>query len=166
MKTKRLIQMFCLAVLIIIAIFLTGQDNVTVPKKVITAKDSAQNAGSVANDKEEKGVKWELWIPVIVALMIGLLGGGGVISLIQHRKRIKDAEEKKIAELSAERIFKTTEEINEETTAETIYGDTLRAELGKIDMLGSPDIESKTVQLSAAFVSLRISETWRSETRF
>jgi formylglycine-generating enzyme required for sulfatase activity/energy-coupling factor transporter ATP-binding protein EcfA2 len=51
-------------------------------------------------------------------------------------------------------------------TDEDIYCAALEEELGTIDMLGSPDIESKTVKLEDAFVSLRISEYWRSEERF
>ncbi len=72
----------------------------------------------------------------------------------------------KTAELEAEEEFKLEMQKCIEKTCEEVYSDALRAELCNIDMLGSPDIESKTVKLSAAFVSLRISETWRSETRF
>jgi predicted NACHT family NTPase len=51
-------------------------------------------------------------------------------------------------------------------TDEERYCAALEEELGTIDMLGSPDIESKTVKLEDAFVSLSISESWRSEERF
>jgi formylglycine-generating enzyme required for sulfatase activity/energy-coupling factor transporter ATP-binding protein EcfA2 len=56
--------------------------------------------------------------------------------------------------------------IRQARTDEDIYCAALEEELGTIDMLGSPDIESKTVKLEDAFVSLRISEYWRSEERF
>jgi len=159
--------MFCLAgLVIIISILLIGQDKGTVQKKEIAGKGSTHNVDPNDNKKEDSGFDVKLLIPVIIALLIGLLGGGGIISIIQHRKRIKDAEEKKIAELEGEKKFKIKEEVKKAAAAEHIYGDALRAELGNIDMLGSPDIESKTIQLSAAFVSLRISESWRSETRF
>jgi formylglycine-generating enzyme required for sulfatase activity/energy-coupling factor transporter ATP-binding protein EcfA2 len=160
-------QMFCLSgLIIIISILLIGQDKGTVQKKEIAGKGSTHNVDPNDNKQEDSGFDVKLWIPVIIALLIGLLGGGGIISIIQHRKRIKDAEERKIAELEGEKKFKIKEDVKKASTAENIYGDALREELGNIDMLGSPDIESKTVQLSAAFVSLRISETWRSETRF
>ncbi|NIM13489.1 MAG: SUMF1/EgtB/PvdO family nonheme iron enzyme [Candidatus Aminicenantes bacterium] len=51
-------------------------------------------------------------------------------------------------------------------SAKEKYTAVLRQELGFIDLLGSPDIESKTVNLDEAFVSLRISESWRCEDRF
>lgn len=57
-------------------------------------------------------------------------------------------------------------QIRKARTDEEIYCAALEEELGTIDMLGSPDIESKTVKLEDAFVSLRISEYWRSEERF
>jgi predicted NACHT family NTPase len=68
-----------------------------------------------------------------------------------------------------ERIDKKKEKkkkIRQDRTDEEIYCAALEEELGTIDMLGSPDIESKTVKLEDAFVSLSISESWRSEERF
>jgi formylglycine-generating enzyme required for sulfatase activity/energy-coupling factor transporter ATP-binding protein EcfA2 len=61
---------------------------------------------------------------------------------------------------------KKKKKIRQARTDEDIYCAALEEELGTIDMLGSPDIESKTVKLEDAFVSLRISESWRSEERF
>ncbi|MCH8954501.1 SUMF1/EgtB/PvdO family nonheme iron enzyme, partial [candidate division KSB1 bacterium] len=51
-------------------------------------------------------------------------------------------------------------------TAEQRYRDALEEELGSIKILGSPDIESVPVNLLDAFVSVDLSETWRSESRF
>ncbi|HLP62248.1 MAG TPA: NACHT domain-containing protein, partial [Candidatus Deferrimicrobium sp.] len=86
--------------------------------------------------------------------------------IIQYMRSKKDARQKKMTELEASKEFEEKEHRHVEKTCEERYSDALRAELGNIDMLGSPDIESKTVKLSAAFVSLRISEYWRSDTRF
>ncbi len=105
-------------------------------------------------------MKWKDVIPWLFALAAFLFG------IYQYGKRRRDKKLAKTAELEAEEEFKLEKQKCVEKTCEELYGEALRAELGNIDMLGSPDIESKTVQLSAAFVSLRISETWRSDTRF
>jgi formylglycine-generating enzyme required for sulfatase activity/energy-coupling factor transporter ATP-binding protein EcfA2 len=88
----------------------------------------------------------------------------------QQEKYIENLKEelkqKKKAELIAEREFKDEEKISASRTAEDIYRAALKEELGHINLLGSPDIESKAVKLEDAFVSLCISQTWRSEERF
>ena len=110
--------------------------------------------------EREAHMKWKDIIPWLFALAAFLFG------IYQYVKRPKDKKKEKAMELEA---VEEREEIirkHVEKTCEELYSDALREELGNIDMLGSPDIESKTVKLSAAFVSLRISESWRSETRF
>ncbi|MDQ1351944.1 MAG: SUMF1/EgtB/PvdO family nonheme iron enzyme, partial [Acidobacteriota bacterium] len=110
--------------------------------------------------EREAYMKWKDVIPWLFALAAFLFG------IYQYVKRPKDKKLEKAAELEA---VEEREEIirkHVEKTCEELYSDALREELGNIDMLGSPDIEIKTVQLSAAFVSLRIYETCRGETRF
>jgi len=51
-------------------------------------------------------------------------------------------------------------------TIQKRYRMVLEEELGSIRLLGSPDIETLPVKLLDAFVTLDISETWRSEDRF
>ena len=46
------------------------------------------------------------------------------------------------------------------------YQSTLKEELGKIRLLGSPDIDGVQVKLDDTFVPLRISHMWRAEKRF
>jgi formylglycine-generating enzyme required for sulfatase activity len=46
------------------------------------------------------------------------------------------------------------------------YQQTLKEELGKIKMLGSPDIDSVQVRLDDTFVPLRISHTWKTDDRY
>ena len=46
------------------------------------------------------------------------------------------------------------------------YQSILTEELGKIRLLGSPDIDSVQVRLDDTFVPLRISHTWKSDDRF
>ncbi|MCX6581718.1 MAG: SUMF1/EgtB/PvdO family nonheme iron enzyme [Candidatus Aminicenantes bacterium] len=100
------------------------------------------------------------------AIPWGFMLAALVFGIYQYVKRRRDKRLGKTAELEAEEEFIKKKQKHVEKTCEDFYSEALRAELGNIDMLGSPDIESKTVKLSAAFVSLRISEYWRSETRF
>lgn len=46
------------------------------------------------------------------------------------------------------------------------YNSTLKEELGKIKLLGSPDIDSVQVNLDDTFVPLRISHSWKTDDRF
>jgi len=46
------------------------------------------------------------------------------------------------------------------------YRQTLTEELGKIKMLGSPDIDSVQARLDDTFVPLRISHTWKTDDRY
>ncbi len=46
------------------------------------------------------------------------------------------------------------------------YRATLTEELGKLKMLGSPDIDSVQVRLDDTFVPLRISHTWKTDERY
>ena len=97
------------------------------------------------------------WALTFIALVFGAY---------QYFRRHKDKKKEKTAELEAEKEFKDKERKDTEKTCEELYCDALREELGTIHMLGSPDIESKTVKLEDAFVSLDISESWRSDTGF
>jgi formylglycine-generating enzyme required for sulfatase activity/energy-coupling factor transporter ATP-binding protein EcfA2 len=110
--------------------------------------------------QNQSNFKWTDIIPWILTF------AALVFAFYQYVKRRKDIKLKRMAELEAEKEFKSKEHIREARTAEAIYCAALKEELGTIDMLGSPDIESKTVNLEDAFVSLHISESWRSDTRF
>lgn len=114
------------------------------------------------NHDPEKESNLNFWI----ALLIGLLGGGGIIAVIQHVKRIKDAEQKRIAEKKGEEKFEEEKKNRQVQSDKDKYITTIKKELGYIDLLGSPDIENRPVKLEDAFVSLCISEYWRSERRF
>jgi len=181
MNMKKLLRMICLSVLIILSIFIYAKGQANNQKKDVSDKDVPQTKKTTdknvkkdakpqeqttQKEEEEKGFDIKFWISIFAALLIGLIGGGGIVAIMQYRKRIKDAELKRIAELEGEKKFKDKEQILEARTAEEIYCAALKEDLGTIDLLGSPDIESKTVNLEDAFVSLHISESWRSETRF
>ena len=108
----------------------------------------------------QNGFKWYIVVPWVFAFLIFLL------ALIPYLKRRKDAKNKKKAELEAEKEFKDEVRIKEGRTAEQIYRAALKEELGTLNLLGTPDIDSKPVKLEDAFVSLCISESWRSDKRF
>jgi len=55
---------------------------------------------------------------------------------------------------------------NEAYTMLVSYQDYLKREFGSMNLSGSPAIASFSVALTDTFVSLRLSETWRSEERF
>jgi formylglycine-generating enzyme required for sulfatase activity/energy-coupling factor transporter ATP-binding protein EcfA2 len=104
--------------------------------------------------------------PDILKVLLGIILGGGFLKYIQYLRRNKDARQKKQAVMDAEKKFKENEVTTAAKTAEEIYCAALKEELGFINMLGSPQLESKAVKLEEAFVSLRISQYWRSENRF
>jgi len=101
-----------------------------------------------------------------IALLIGLLGGGGIIAIIQYVKRIKDARRIRRAEMETEEQVEKDKNNLRSLSDKDKYITAVKKELGYIDLLGSPDIENRPVKLADAFVSLCISEYWRSELRF
>jgi formylglycine-generating enzyme required for sulfatase activity/energy-coupling factor transporter ATP-binding protein EcfA2 len=122
MKMKKLLQMLCLAGLIIYPTLLLAQ--------------------------QQSNFTWTDAVPWAIAAAVF------IFSVYRYViDRIDKSKEKKT-------------KIRKSRTDEEIYRAALEEELGTIDMLGSPDIESKTVKLEDAFVSLSISEYWRSEERF
>jgi formylglycine-generating enzyme required for sulfatase activity len=104
-------------------------------------------------------------------LVIGLAGvlvglAGFVFGLIQYIRRPKEIKRDKTVEREVEEELKQEQERQAARSAEERYGQVLRAELGSIGILGSPDIDSLPVGLDDTFVHLRISQTQRSEARF
>jgi len=102
----------------------------------------------------------------ILKVLIGIILGGGILKYIQYLRQKKDTRLKKIAEREADKEFEDDQRFKKTKKAEEIYCAALKEELGFIHMLGSPQLESKAVKLEEAFVSLRISQQWRSENRF
>jgi len=60
----------------------------------------------------------------------------------------------------------TSDSTNEHLKHDQLYQSTLTEELGKIRLIGSPDIDSVQVNLDDTFVPLRISHNWKTEDRF
>jgi formylglycine-generating enzyme required for sulfatase activity len=90
----------------------------------------------------------------------------GLFRILLEILKFRGAKKYKLAELEAEKEFKEREQFEAARTAEDIYHAALQDELGTLHLLGTPDLESKSVRLEDAFVSLCISESWRSEKRF
>jgi formylglycine-generating enzyme required for sulfatase activity/energy-coupling factor transporter ATP-binding protein EcfA2 len=86
--------------------------------------------------------------------------------VIQYILKKRETRRVAKARLEAEDEFKQKKQLSQARTLEGRYRAALEKELGTMGILGSPDIESIPVKLDDAFVSLRISETWRSDKRF
>jgi DNA replication protein DnaC len=96
----------------------------------------------------------------LLGIIIGFLGL--IFGIYQYSRRSKDQRE----ELKAKLEVQKDKEAFFTKSSEDIYRAALQHELGSLNILGSPDIESKSMKLDDVFVSLRISESWRSEERF
>ncbi len=118
--------------------------------------------GKKETDDTAGGNGLNFWI----ALLIGLLGGGGIIAIIQYVKQFKNARRLRKEEMEEKDKFKKDQNNLRSLSDKDKYIATIKKELGYIDLLGSPDIENRPVKLEDAFVSLCISEYWRSELRF
>jgi predicted NACHT family NTPase len=114
-------------------------------------------AQEVKNEKE-----WDL--RTLLSIIIGT--GGFLFGIYQYSRRRKNREIDIITELEIKKKYQDREKSSEESNARGKYGAVLRNNLGNIEVLGSPDIESKAVKLEDAFVSLCISETSRCEDRW
>ncbi|MBN1560712.1 SUMF1/EgtB/PvdO family nonheme iron enzyme [candidate division KSB1 bacterium] len=146
--------------------------NTAVPEQKIEQEKADSGKSSV----------WEIIGPIATALAFVL----AVITFITRKKQTQQeeqikkdveygykkeeraAQEKSIAIAQREGEQKFIEELQEAThkSEEDILRNALSIELGTIRLLGSPDIPNLPVSLLDSFVSLDISETWRSETRF
>ena len=123
---------------------------------------SSASLTQTSNGSKEDDAKLSLkktmpWLVALIALLFGIY---------QYRKRVQDTAKTEKAKLKAKDAFEKEKEIIKTKTAEQRYRDALQEELGSIKILGSPEIESVPVNLLDAFVSLDLSETWRSEARF
>jgi formylglycine-generating enzyme required for sulfatase activity len=119
----------------------------------------AGQQGQNQDPPQKAGFDWSAnmgWIVALIAV---------IFAIYQHFRRKKDVKLKKLAELEAEEEFKK-KPVQKTQTVEERYRNVLEAQLGNIGIFGSPDFDSMPVSLDDAFVSLRISETWRSEHRF
>ncbi len=99
----------------------------------------------------------------IGGLLIGLVGI--IFGIIQYLRRLKDTREKVRVEHEVKREISEEEKMKQDQTAEEQYRAVLGEELSSIHMVG-PEFESKSVPLGESFVSLRLSEYWRSEKQF
>ncbi len=96
----------------------------------------------------------------------GIALAGLLFGLYQYKKRFRDEVRKEMVKLQTQRNFKEDIHAAGSRTGEELYRAALKEELGYIAFLGSPDLDSCTVKLEDTFVSLSISQTWRSEDRF
>ena len=160
-----------------------------------TVFDSTKLAQTEAKTEPNQNMSSDgnITIGNLIALGVGLILLAGLFFNIYVRRKsvrhaqeieqvkleVKEEYEKKLEQQRLERLKneeRAKREVADERaqikqqqktkTAEQRYRDALQEELGSIKILGSPDIESVPVNLLDAFVSLDLSETWRSESRF
>lgn len=137
--------------------------------QIANATDSLKNQSDALPQKSnEKNIqKPELTLRDWIALGSLIVGLSGLLfGFYQYLQRRKIKGDEKLAQLKVEKKFKEQEQQACTQSYEEMYRATLAEEFGSIRLLGSPDIESIQVDLDDAFVSLHISETWRSEKRF
>ncbi|TLU87727.1 MAG: NACHT domain-containing protein [Chlorobium sp.] len=129
-----------------------------------SSASSAQNEGTLRN--AEMGVASGL--PGLLGYALtAVIAAVGWILFFYQRKNIKpDAAKKTEGELEAKQQFVEKEQERRAKTDYECYQEALKEELGTISLLGTHALENIPVSLTSVFVSLRLSDTWRSETRF
>jgi formylglycine-generating enzyme required for sulfatase activity len=123
------------------------------------------NVAETTSHEPDRAVKKESfdWIKV-GPLIVGV--AGFVSAIVMYLKRPQVEKRVETAKKEAGKEFDERVEHRKSQTVEDRFRATLREELGWVKMLGSPDIPTLPVHLLDTFVSLRISETWRTEERF
>ncbi len=102
------------------------------------------------------------WI-AIFGVLVGL--AGLIFGIYHYLRRKKEIRDQIRLEHDEKKKIKKEEQKKQALTFEKQYRDALRKELGSLRMIG-PEFESLPVTLEQSFVSLRLSQTWRSEERF
>jgi formylglycine-generating enzyme required for sulfatase activity len=98
--------------------------------------------------------------------LIAMFVGGALLKYIEFLWRNRIARQKKQSELEGQQAFEEKQLARDARQAEEIYTNALKEEMVCLHLLGSPDIKNQPVNLEDVFVSMRISEAWRSDRRF
>ncbi|MCP5051207.1 MAG: SUMF1/EgtB/PvdO family nonheme iron enzyme, partial [bacterium] len=117
-------------------------------------------------DKGADGSQSKQSSNVVKLIPYGLAFAGLIFGLYQYLRRNKIEEQKRSAIHKADDDHEVKKQLDALSIAESIYRAALKEELGSLHTLGSPDMETPAVTLEDVFVSLRISEQWRSDHRF
>ena len=125
-------------------------------KSVDQIELKSENTKKNKNDKFD----WTRAVPWAISLMFF------IFAIYQYVRLKKITKANTTAELEAEDEHRERKEHQSLHKSEELYRHTLKEELGTIRMLGSPEIQNLPVSLLDAFVSLDISETWRSESQY
>jgi formylglycine-generating enzyme required for sulfatase activity/energy-coupling factor transporter ATP-binding protein EcfA2 len=106
---------------------------------------------------------WLDYMPVVTVLL-GITSV--IIILYQRKRRIKDEIEKNKALSAAERNAEQEQKDADNKKYAERYQTALAKELNKSSLPASNALDSFSVKLTDTFVSLRLSETWKSDTKF
>ncbi|MCP5049775.1 MAG: SUMF1/EgtB/PvdO family nonheme iron enzyme [bacterium] len=112
------------------------------------------------NSKGDQGFEVVKLIPYAIAL------AGLIFGLYQYLKRRRDVKLKVRDEDEEKEELQSEKQEKAALTAEEIYCASLEEELGTLQAPDSPDFETEALTLDEVFVSLRISEQWRSDRRY
>ncbi len=104
-------------------------------------------------EKEKENFILKIALGIIVGVVLFILG-------IVFQKF--NARRQRSGQIKADKAAGDKERKAKAKTYEEHYKEMLSSRLGTIDLLGSPDIRNKTVNLDDAFVSLSISHHWES----
>jgi formylglycine-generating enzyme required for sulfatase activity len=160
MRAKRNWLLSFFMCFMILSLFLYSQDK----GKPAKSKPSSQPVSKTTVEKKDSGFDAGTWLPIIISAagLVFVIAYSVYTYLKRKKNRILDV---RLEEEEKEKIEREKQALTMQASEQS-YRNALKKNLGSIHMFGSPDIESKIVDLEEAFVSLRISQYWRSENRF
>jgi formylglycine-generating enzyme required for sulfatase activity/energy-coupling factor transporter ATP-binding protein EcfA2 len=132
---------------------------------IASAKGTVLSQQGVEAPREQKPEKqvWLDYVPV-GSLLLGITSV--IIILYQRKRRIKDELEKKESLLAADKKAEQEQKDADNKKYAERYQTALAKELNKSSLPASNALDSFSVKLTDTFVSLRLSETWKSDTKF
>ena len=151
-----------------VGIVCAKEQSTKLPVVAPSGKVAARGLEAASSASRDGGVNsaevpwWLVYIPlpmlVIALLTVAILLSKG----FPNNVFVKNEEETK---RKAGKEFDEKEKEKQDKTDYECYQDLLKEELGTISLLGTHALENIPVNLTDTFVSLRLSDTWRSEKR-
>ena len=141
----------------------TGETNSTLSAQESTTENNS-NTVELKTDEESNGESEETvqketfnWIKNILSIIAPIVAVAvGLLAFYKYRHRIFDLTQQVITEKKVGAEFEREKELGKSLVFEEQYRATLKAELGTVKMLGSPDVPNVPVDLLDTFVSLDI----------
>ncbi len=141
--------------------FLAGAGGTAWAKEAVVLQQGVEVPKEPKPEKQKPA--WLDYMPVATVLL-GITSV--IIILYQRKRRIKDELEKKEALSAADRKREQEQKDAENKKYAERYQSALATELDKSNLPASNALDSFSVKLTDTFVSLSLSETWKSDTKF